>query len=170
MEGTEFKKVVDKEMKAFNGIKIGKKYVWDSPELLIFVDIQRSEFKRMAFFINVSYFIKALSSEVLKSHNEYLGDVVYRFNSGVNEFQYNDVFVIEDSEIQINLHSILKRELKKFIEDIQSVDDLQVFIKNYSLSRPFIKASVEKFFNGKDNPPAPKQGIFSLLFRTMKKI
>jgi MFS superfamily sulfate permease-like transporter len=170
MEGAEFKKIVDKEMKAFNGIKIGKKYVWDSPELLIFIDIQRSEFKNMAFFINVSYFVKVLSSEVLKSDNEYLGDVVYRFNSGVDELQYNDVFVIEDSEIQINLHEVLKRELRKFIEDIRTVDGLKAFVNKYSLSRPFVKASVEKFFLEKDNPPALKQGIFSRLLRSVKKI
>jgi len=168
MDSTIFKKRVDKEIKKFLGIKVGKKYVWDYPELLIFIDIQRSEFKESAFFINVSYFIKSLSAEVERSQIEYLGDIVYRFHSGTNEVEYNDCFLLTEIKLIVDLETILNRELNKFINEVRSVEDLKTFIKKYKVSRPFIKLSVEKFLWNKEKGKPTKTGILSFLFKRTK--
>lgn len=160
MDAKQFKQVVEELAISYQGKKVGKKYVWLYDELGIFLDIQRSEFKPKSFYINISYFIKAIGELPDIELSEYLGDIVYRFSSRLSN-HYNDVFVIEEFQTEGDVRNTLEREFDYFIKDIKGVRDLEKVINDRPNVRPFMKVKAEEYFGVNRS----KKKLFFGLFR-----
>lgn len=160
MESKRFKQIIDEFATEHQAKKIGKKYVWHHDDLVIFLDIQRSEFKPRAFFVNVSYFLCAITGLPDIEVSEYLGDVCYRFSSSLSD-EYSDVFVIEEIQNEDDFRNTLEREFTYFIKEVKSSSDLESVIKNRPNVRPFMKRVAEEYFG----VTPPKKKLFLGLFR-----
>ncbi|HSC54830.1 MAG TPA: DUF4304 domain-containing protein [Phnomibacter sp.] len=146
MEAKRFKQLIDECAVGHQGKKAGKKYVWLHDELVIFLDIQLSEFIPRAFYINVSYFLSAITGLPDIEAFEYLGDVFYRFSSGLSGEEYSDVFAIEEIQNEDDIRIILEREFAYFVKEVKTSSDLGNVIKNRPNVRPFMKVIAEEHF------------------------
>jgi hypothetical protein len=162
MEAKRFKQLIDEFAAAYHGKKVGKKYVWLHNDLAIFLDVQRSEFKQKTFFVNVSYFLCAVTGLPDIEAFEYLGDVCFRFNASLNAEEYFDAFAIEEIDNDVDIRNTLKREFNYFIEKVSTSAELGNLIKNSRNVKPFMKAVAEKHFD--ISPPKKKSflGLFKL--------
>ena len=161
MEAKQFKQLIDEISIEHQGKKVGKKYVWLHNDVVIFLDIQRSEFKPKAFFINVNYFLCSVTGPPDIDAFEYLGDICYRFNASIGDEDYSDVFAIDELQNEVDIRNTLEREFTYFIKNVRTSSDLEFVIKNRPNVKPFMKGIAEKHFK----VPPPKKKSFFGFFR-----